>query len=226
MNKLRPVHVAGLCFLFLSHHALAAQNRLVYREQTGQKIVRIEAWEERYPEGIILHSIMSNGEAYDIQNDPDMATTSFTYENTGQNTFYWASREGDTIRFAGTLMGKPFANSSRIDTRPLYQSVERSLQGFAISGLSDTIYFWIVLPSEAKVFPLAARREGREVVEVGGQRIEAERVKVSLPGIASIFWSSLYWYRPGDGTFLKSECVRGFIGTPKTVLELVEGDRL
>jgi len=226
VNKLRPVPIAGLCFLFISHHALVAQNRLVYREQTGQKIVRIEAWEDRHPEGVILHSVMSNGEAYDIQNDPGMATIAFTYENTGQNTLYWASREGNAIRFEGTIMGKPFARSERIDSRPLYQSVERSLQGFAVSGMPETIYFWIVLPSDAKVFQLMARREGREVVDIDGQQVEAERVKVSLPGIASIFWSSVYWFRPGDGTFLRSECVRGFIGTPKTILVLVEGERL
>jgi hypothetical protein len=226
MNKVCLIPITGLCFLFLSNPASEAQNRLIYREQTGQNIVRIEVWEERYMEIIVLHSIMSNGEAYDIQNDPGLATVAFTYENTVQKTFYWASREGYTVRFEGTLMGKPFSSTARIDERPLYQSVERSLQGFAISGLSETIYFWIVLPSDAKVFQLAARREGREVVDIDGQRVEAERVKVSLPGIASIFWSSVYWYRPADGTFLRSECVRGFIGTPKTVLELVEGERL
>jgi hypothetical protein len=104
--------------------------------------------------------------------------------------------------------------------------VERSLQGFAISGSARTIYFWMVLPTEARVFRLKARREGRQVVNVAGQPVEAERVKVTLTGIASFIWSSVYWYRPADGTFLRSESVRGFIGTPKTVIELVEGTRL
>jgi hypothetical protein len=226
VNKVWTISITGLFFLFLPRSTAIAQNRLIYRESTGQKVVFIEVWEERHAENQVLHSVMSNGEAYDIQNDSGMATVVFTYENTGQKTFYKASRENDTVRFEGILMGKPFDLAARIDERPLYQSVERSLQGFAISGSSATVNFWIVLPSDAKVFQLEARREGKEVVEVSGQRVEAERVKVSLPGIASIFWSSLYWYRSADGTFLRSECVRGLFGTPLTVLELVVGERL
>ncbi len=190
------------------------------------KVVRIEVWEVRDAEGLLLQSVMSNGDTYGIRNTLDMVTTSFSYGNAAQGTLYTESREGNEIRLEGTLRGKPLSRVSRIDERPVYESVERSLQEFAISGSSQTIYFWIVLPADALIFQLMAHREGREVVDVAGERVEAERVKVSLPGLASILWSSLYWYRPTDGTFLRSECVRGLIGTPKTVLQLVEGDRL
>jgi hypothetical protein len=215
---------ALLLLLFIS--PAGAQHKLIYREQTGQKTVRIEVWEEQGSDGAVLRSVMSNGENYAILNEPDMATISFSYGNAGQRTSYTASRHGNEIKLEGTLKGRPFSRVSRIDDHPLYQSVERSLQEFAISGSPKTISLWIVLPAEAMVFELMAHREGREVVEVAGARVDAEKVKVSLPGIASWFWSSLYWYRPSDGTFLRSECVRGIIGTPKTVLELVEGDRL
>jgi hypothetical protein len=216
------------CLVLLCFRNVGAQNKLIYREQTGQQTARIEVWEERDTDSLLLRTVVSYGESYAIRNADDMATISFSYGNTGQNTSYTASREGDSIRLEGVLKGKPFTRVSRINARPLYESVERSLQGFAISGSSRTIHFWIVLPTEALVFELTAHREGRELVEVAGNQVDAEKVKVSLPGIASILWNSLYWYRPTDGTFLRSETVRGIgiIGTPKTVLELIEGERL
>jgi len=220
--------ITTLCLLLVSLHSGEAQHKLIYREQTGQRVARVEVWEERDPEGSLLRSVMSYGETYSIRNDQEMATMSFSYGNTGQKTFYTAAREGNSIRLEGTLKGKPFSHFSRIDASPLYESVERSLQAFAVSGSSQTIYFWIVLPTEALVFQLMAHREGREVVDVAGTEVDAEKVKVSLPGIASLLWNSLYWYRPSDGTFLRSECVRGIgiVGTPMTVLELVDGERL
>jgi hypothetical protein len=216
------------CLVLLSFRSVGAQNKLIYREQTGQQTARIEVWEERDTGSLLLRTIVSYGESYAIRNDDTLATMSFAYGNTSQNTSYTASREGDSIRLEGILKGKAFTRVSRIDARPLYESVERSLQGFAISGSSQTLDFWIVLPTEAMVFQLTARREGRETVDVDGKQVEAEKVKVSLPGLASILWNSLYWYRPTDGTFLRSETVRGIglIGTPKTVLELIEGERL
>ena len=219
--------ITAACLFLICLYPVGTQARLIYREQTGQQIVRIEVSEERNTAGSLLRTIMSNGETYAIQDDFDMATVFFTYENKGQKTFYTASREGNAIRLEGTFKGKPVSRFFRIDERPIYQSVERSLQGFAISGSSRLIYFWIVLPMDAMVFQLTAHREGRERVDVAGERVEAERVRVTLPGIAAVLWNSLYWYRPTDGTFLKSECVRGIgFGIPKTVLELVEGEKL
>lgn len=55
-----------------------------------------------------------------------------------------------------------------------------------------------------------------------GRTEEAMRVRVSPWGLLSLFWSSLYWFRPSDGAFLRYEAVRGLPGTPKTVVELIE----
>jgi hypothetical protein len=216
------------CLLLLCLQPAHAQNLLVYREQTGTRVARVEVSEQELGQELLLRTVISYGESYAIQNNRDMSTLSFTYGNTSDNTSYRATREGNEIRMEGILKGKPFSKVSRIDANPLYESVERSLQGFALSGSTQTVNFWMVLPTEAMVFQMVARREGRETVEVAGEQVSAEKVKISLRGLAALLWSSLYWYRPTDGTFLRSEAVRGIgiIGVPKTVLELVEGERL
>jgi len=44
---------------------------------------------------------------------------------------------------------------------------------------------------------------------------------VKPAGILGAFWSSLYWYRPADGRFLRYEAMREGPGTPKSVVEFV-----
>ena len=218
---------AACCLFLLCLLPVSSQNKLVYRERTGSRVALVEVTERPEGEDLLLRTVMSYGESYEILNSRDMATLSFSYRNTAEDTFYTARREGDSIRMEGILRGRQFSRLSRIDAHPLYESVERSLQGFAISGSAVTIDFWMVLPTEAQVFQMVARREGRDSVQVAGEPVSAERVKVSLPGIAAILWSSLYWFRPDDGTFLRSEAVRGIgFGIPKSVLELVQGERL
>jgi hypothetical protein len=218
---------AAAFLLLLCLDPAGAQKGLVYRDQTGSRVGRVEVTEEPEGENLLLRTVMSYGESYEILNDADLATLSFTYGNVGDDTYYTARREGNSIRMEGTLRGKPFSRLSRIDEHPLYESVERSLQGFAISGSKQTLDFWMVLPMDAQVFHMVARREGQDRVQVAGVPVSAERVRVAPPGIAAILWSSLYWYRPADGTFLRSEAVRGIgLGIPKSVLELVEGERL
>ena len=68
---------------------------------------------------------------------------------------------------------------------------------------------------------MQAREEKEEGIPVDGRALEAMRVKVSPWGLLSLFWSSLYWYRSSDGTFVRFEGVRGLPGTPKTVVELI-----
>ena len=100
--------------------------------------------------------------------------------------------------------------------------MEWSLQPFAVSGSSEPLLFWVVQPYDGQAFLMQAREEKAEDIPVDGRTLEARRVKVSPWGILSLFWSSLYWFRLSDGTFLRYEAVRGLPGTPKTVVELIE----
>jgi len=52
--------------------------------------------------------------------------------------------------------------------------------------------------------------------------VDAVRLRVVPVGILRFFWSALYWFRPADGRFERSEGVRGGPGTPKTVVELLD----
>jgi len=212
-----------VCFLAGSLLPAAAQEKPVYRERTGHRVISIKMWIESLVSGPIIHSVMSDGDTHDVTIDPTGATQSYRFESPARKTAYFASREGEAIRLDGVLKGKPVARRLAIDSRPWYETVEVMLRDYALAGSTSPVFFWIVHPFEAKAYLLQARGEGRESIEVNGSRLEALKVRVGLPGIGSILWNTVYWYRPGDGMFLRYEGVRGFPGTPVTVVELLSG---
>jgi hypothetical protein len=215
-----------LSLLVLPPLRAASQSRLVYRERTGDKVVRIEVWEERSPDGLILRSLMSNGDVYSIADDTSLATLSLAYANAAARTAYTATRRANTIRIEGIVKGKAVSRVVAIDSRPWYESVERSFQDLVISRSFPDLRFWTVLPAEGQVFLLNARREKTETVVVNGEEVETVRIRVNAIGLLSWFYWYNYWYRATDGTFLKSEGIRSGWGSPITAMELVEGTTL
>jgi hypothetical protein len=211
---------------FLTFFPAAAQNKLIFRQQTGSQILRVEVWEDHPTAGRTLQIEMSDGERYRAVYDSSDSVVEFQFEDPAVVTAYSALRLGNMIQIDGVLKGKAVSRTLQVDAHPWFESMEQSLQHYAISGSSQPLLFWCVIPSDATAFLLMARIIGTEEILVNERKIMAVKVKVSLPGIASIFWGVLFWYRPADGTFLRYEGVRGFIGTPKTVLELAEGYRL
>ena len=218
--------LAAVCWLLVSLPPAAAQDKRIYHEQTGKVGVRVEVWEEKLQYGSVLYTLMDNGEYYAIRNDPSFSTMSFEYRSPSTNTAYSARRTGSTIQLDGTVKGEPVSRTFQIDDRPWYQSIERSFEQHANKPSMTSIEFWIVHPYDVEAHLIVARKTRREIIDAGPLRIDAIRIRVSLPGLASLFWGGSYWYRVGSGTFVKFEGRRGVFGTPKTVLELIEGDKL
>lgn len=207
--------LAALCSL-----PVGAQEKYIYRERTRDQEIRTTIWETKLPGGSIVNSAMSDGDAHRVQVDESFATQRYTFESPKRNTAYVVVRQGNTLRLEGTLNGRPLLRTVQIDSRPWYESLEWTLQGYVAASFNSVV-FWIVHPFEAKVYLMRAHAEAHESIPVNDRSTDAVRVRVGLAGIGSILWSSLYWFRPMDGEFLKSEAVRGFPGTPLTVVELV-----
>ena len=56
--------------------------------------------------------------------------------------------------------------------------------------------------------------------------MQTVRVRFTMPDFRSMFWSSTYWFRAGDGLFVKSDETRGGPGSPKVKVELVSEELL
>jgi hypothetical protein len=209
-------------FFALQLFPVAAQATWTYRDRTGRTESRIEIRVETIDGGRIIQLALSDGDSYHVRLNATGETVRYDFVSPSRRTAYAAIRAGDAILFQGTLDGTPLSRSVRINAKPWYQSMEWSLQPYALSGSSQALVFWVVQPFEAQAYLMQARGEKPETVRVDDHAEYAIRVKVSPSGALASFWSELFWYRPTDGLYLRNEAVRGATGTPKSTVELIE----
>jgi len=68
---------------------------------------------------------------------------------------------------------------------------------------------------------MVATREGEETVMLGGDSVQAIKVRFSPAGPLSAFWKAEYWYRKSDLRFIRYRAVRGLPGSPETIVTLI-----
>lgn len=213
------------CLLVLVPAATRAQVSLVYRQWTGPEEVRIEIRQQALPPGAVLEAAMSNGESYRIESDATGGVVACSFDFPREGTSWSARRDGETLRLAGTVRGRPVQRTFAVGRHPWYESAEHSLQSRAVSGSRVPFLFWMVQPYEGRAYLMSGRIERREPVHVNGRSVEAVRIIVRPAGLLAFLWSSTYWYDPLDGTFLRSQSLRGILARDPTVIELVEDRR-
>jgi hypothetical protein len=202
----------------------AAQGFLPYRDLTGTRETTVDIEEEILPDGSIMHSRMTDGELHDVRLDASTVTISYHVVSPARRIDYRVTRDGDILHVAGTFAGAPISKTIRIGGPPWYESIERSIRDYIITGETRPLPFWILNPWDATAYRMEAQSEGQEVITVNDRQVTAVRIRVSPVGLLRLFWSSLYWFRPSDGRFLRYEAVRGLPGTPKTVVEYMGTD--
>jgi hypothetical protein len=216
------VIAVGLAILLGLPLPAGAQGGWIYRDLTGKLVTIIHLQEETHGNDVTIHSTLSDGDLHNVEMDASRATFHYDYESPERKTAYSATRQGNEILLQGTLKGHSLSRRIPIDAHPWFQAMEWSLQPLVVSGSARPLVFWVVQPFEGHVYQMQAREEQAEEIPVDGRTLEALRVRVSPSGILAALWSSLYWFRPSDGAFLRYEAVRGLPGTPKTVVELIE----
>jgi hypothetical protein len=204
--------------------SVLAEPHLEYRDMTGSVEILIHIWKELLPDGSLINSMLSDGDVHRVQLDGSNATVSYRFASPTRGTAYTTHREGDELVFQGTFKGSSLSKRIAINANPWYESMEWSLADYARSGSTQPLLFWVINPFEAQAYEMQAIGESPENIMDNGQSVPALRVRVRPAGILAPFWSTLYWFRPYDGRFLRYEGVRGLPGTPKTVVELMNGD--
>jgi hypothetical protein len=202
----------------------AAQAPLLYRDTTGGVETGILMTYEQVPGGTIVHSVLTDGDRHDMEIDTSLATKRYHVASPNRKIDYTVTREGDVLVVQGILGGAPVLRRIGISPLPWYQAMERSLHDYLVSGAKGEPTFWIMNPWEAKAYLMQVASEGYQLISVNGRRVSAMTVRLRPTGVFRPFWSALYWYRPDDGFFLRYEAVRGFPGTPLTVIEFMGTD--
>jgi hypothetical protein len=54
-----------------------------------------------------------------------------------------------------------------------------------------------------KIGKFSVTRKADEPIDLAGKTVAAVHLRISLSGLLSVFWHGDYWYRRGDGRFLR-----------------------
>ncbi|HUX21913.1 MAG TPA: hypothetical protein VMW69_11790 [Spirochaetia bacterium] len=215
--------LAAVALLIMSVNGPAAEpiGQAEYVEMTGSKRLLLTSWELPKSDGILLESRSENGEQHEVFVDKSLETRWWDYRDPAKGIDIHAQRNGSAILVNGTLKGKPIERREEIDSASWYQSIERSLESFALAPAGTTMEFWILQPDTLRARKIQARTEGVDRLMIEGRSVSAARVRISLPGFLAAFWSSSYWYRLSDGKFVRFEGLHGPPGSPLTTVELI-----
>ena len=128
-----------------------------------------------------------------------------------------ASLEGNTIIVDIVREGtEEHKELTMEDDLPWYQSFDIQFADFALSGEKKR-EFYMIRPDDLSLTTWQLKRQGVEKVETPAGTFDAVKVKVSLAGMLSMFWSAECWYRVSDGRFIKYEGPMGGPGSDEVV---------
>ncbi len=162
----------------------------------------------------------STGEFDKMICDAGYSTLEWFYTNKTNHTSLHAVRENGSIRITGQVKGKPVNKTIKIETAAWHQFSEFAFSRMLAARQDNVIYstFW---PEKMSFYKMKAAKIGEEKIRVDGKEIDTIKVKVTLTGFKSVFWSSNYWFRKSDFLFVSYKGVNGLAGTDATTIELI-----
>jgi hypothetical protein len=214
----------GVCVTILgllAARGLAADGVLVLRDREAGKESTARASITRSADSITITVESGGGDLQIATVDPSFAALRVVYQDPAEKTSYEAVYQDRAVLVRGTLKGKPLARTLAIDDSRWLPLLEVSLPRWVLEAGSRQASFWVIDLPTAEMHKMSAEKVGRERIRVAGGEVEAIKVRMLTQGVPAVIWSSPWWFRAADGTFLRYEMARGMPGTPKTIRELV-----
>jgi hypothetical protein len=135
----------------------------------------------------------------------DLSTREWTFSDPARGMELAAAIQGKDIILSGTFQGKKVAKKFPAAGAPWNQLFQMGLGPFAFSRRASMQFRSIGTqgPGELKIGKFSVTRKDDETIDLAGKTVTAVHLRISLSGLLSIFWHGDYWYRPGDGRFLR-----------------------
>jgi hypothetical protein len=210
MKKTLVLPFAGLvvAMLFCFFSPLPAGETLTFREVEGGEVAthvlailaegqgwRVELVTTR-AQGVVRQTFRTAA---------DLTTLGWTFSDPGRHMELAAAIQGEDIVLTGSFQGKKIAKKFAAAGAPWNQLFQVGLGPFALSGRKSAPFRSIGTqgPGELKIGKFTVTRQAEETIDLAGKKIAAVHLRISLSGLLAIFWHGDYWYRPGDGRFLR-----------------------
>ncbi len=132
-----------------------------------------------------------------------------------------AKRVGNELKITGICNGKNCDKTMQLDERPWYQPLSYSLRNFLQSD-KKSISFWTIRADTLEVTTMKVEKQSEDAILIKEKKVPALKVELRAEGFYSHFWHGTYWYRKSDNLFLMYRSVHGPVGTPETIVKLMQ----
>ena len=215
---------AVVCILLFG--SLLSAETLIYKEIEGEIFVTHTLIITAVPAGfrVELESRHSRGNMVrqTFRTSADLATLAWTFSDPerqmeldarllGKDIVLTGHSRGDKVEKKFSSAGAPWNQLFQMGLPPFVRGKEKGFQ-FRSIGTQG--------PGEMKIGKFTVTRRADEKITLAGKEITAIRLRISLSGLLSIFWHGDYWYRHGDGRFLRYRG-KNRPGGPIAVSELI-----
>lgn len=157
-----------------------------------------------------------------IQTDSNYCTVRMEMTQPASQNQIVISRDESGLNLQGLMNGKLIDKTISLGSDPWYGNYF-SLTKFVLSDKSRQEYYMVMPdPKEVSVMKMVAIKEQKETLQLGKQKVDTQKVRITLPDWRGMFWSSFLWFRLSDGLLVKTEELRGPPGTPLTKMELIK----
>lgn len=168
-----------------------------------------------YPEDFVISKEVRDDYIY-YQFTDGIFTEVFHLDKKSGETLFWqyidtkkdidveSYKVEDTVKINGVFEGKVIDKSEDLDGLTWRQVFPMGLENEI--KINKKYTFKALAPDGPRaldISKMSIKREKVERVEVEGKTYESIKVKVSLPGLLSIFWSGEYWYLEDEMLILK-----------------------
>jgi hypothetical protein len=208
--------------------ALLPAETLTYREVEGDAVAThvLSILPERGGFRVELTTTRSGGAVRQtFRTRSDLTTLEWTFSDPARQMELAAAIQGEKIVLSGFFKDKKVDKRFDAAGAPWNQLFQMGLGPFALANGKKMQFRSIGTqgPGELKIGKMTVTRKEDETIELGGLRIAAVHLRISLSGLLAMFWHGDYWFRKEDGRFLRYRG-KNRRGGPVAVSELIAED--
>lgn len=153
--------------------------------------------------------------------NPDYSTSKWKISNINKNIYLEGERNGNIIKLKGIFKGNPVDRIIEINSNPWIEQWEIGLESFILSGENQKL-FWSINPDNLnQIGEFIAIKNGDEIIDLNGAKIDTIKVKVTLTGFIGNFFHFDFNFRKSDGRLLVENYPADTRGIP-TKVELID----
>lgn len=213
------ISVAVLLAAFALHAYADDRELTLTQRSSAETIVSIERI-VRTDTGFAAVIESSLGEIDRLVMDRNRSTLEWRRTYAREGTEIVAVRQGRMVQVTGTLKNKPVSLQKDFGDLPWYQFQELSYPALVASSARKS-EFWTIGRSDLRFTHFYAEFETTERIRSLGSEAEALKYRITVNGIPAVLFSSRFWLRTNDGTFLRLE-VPPVLGNSAITVELTD----